>query len=68
MAAAASSKPPNLHVCHQCAECAHYDGRGMCLLYNYAVQDDEVCDSFKALPKDEASKRLWAAHRRRISA
>jgi hypothetical protein len=67
MAAVASSKPPHLKECHCCEDCKHYNGHGKCLLYEWPVEDHNTCDSFEAIPKTEATKRLWAAHRRRLA-
>lgn len=45
-------KPPHLRTGdarHRCALCKHYNGRGVCRLYNAKVRSNDVCDSFDPL-------------------
>jgi hypothetical protein len=62
-----SEKPPGFKDCEPCSECVHWDGKDECLLYHYPAEDDNSCDSFKAIAEgDDIRARLWKAHRRRL--
>jgi hypothetical protein len=68
--AAASSKPrlpPNLKGAQACGDCKYFNGNGLCEMYDWPVDDDEHCDSWVAVDVKDATKRAWAAHRRRIA-
>lgn len=60
-------KPPGFkELPRACADCSHWNGKDECLLYHYPSDDEDTCDSFKEGPQDEATNRLWKAHRRRL--
>ncbi len=64
------SKPPNLKEAHECGDCSYYmgpqEGKGKCNMYDYPVDEDDVCDSWVAGDLKDATKRAWAKHRRRL--
>jgi hypothetical protein len=53
-------QPPNLRKCDCCARCIYFRklstwGEGECVKYphyQWAIQPEEVCDSFKESPTD----------------
>jgi hypothetical protein len=63
-------KPPNLKDAHECGDCNYFrgpdEGDGQCMMYDYPVSDDEVCDSWVAGDLKDATKRAWAKHRKRL--
>ncbi len=63
--------PPHLKEAHECGDCSYYigpdEGKGRCKMYDYAVDEDEVCDSWTAGKVEDATRRLWARHRRRLA-
>lgn len=66
--ATTATKPPGFkELPKACADCKHFNGKDLCQLYNYPVDDEDTCDSFTPGPEDEATNRLWKAHRRRLS-
>lgn len=48
------TRPPNLTLASNehraCLTCDHFNGAGLCKLYQYKVQPDQVCDSWAPQP------------------
>ena len=65
-------RPPNLKEAHECGDCRFFigpeEGSGKCTKYSYAVDDDQVCDSWAAGDLKYATKRAWSKHRKTLAA
>ncbi len=65
-----AQKPPNLRETKSCNNCSYFNGSDLCKMYDYPVDEDDLCDSWAAgaeeHSEEDQKKRLWAAHRRRL--